>query len=72
MYQSVLVLYNERRGSTRSQLHELPSGQRHSNESRGDLHLLVQVALPEDGDDARAHAEALDALYDKHPRADWD
>ena len=39
---------------------------------RGDLHLLLQVALPEDGEDARAHAKALDALYDKHPRDDWD
>ncbi|MEC9389415.1 MAG: DnaJ C-terminal domain-containing protein [Myxococcota bacterium] len=40
--------------------------------SRGDLHLLLQVALPDDTHDARAHAEALDALYVKHPRADWD
>ena len=39
---------------------------------RGNLHLVLQIALPNDAEAAQNHAEVLESLYVQHPRADWD
>ena len=39
---------------------------------RGNLHLILQIALPNDAEAAQNHAEVLESLYVQHPRADWD
>jgi DnaJ-class molecular chaperone len=43
-----------------------------TKEARGDLHLVLQVSPPEESERAVQLATELEALYEPHPRSDWD